>query len=187
MLLKWPTIDLWKINRICTTAFPYLSLFSVSPTRQYHTNNGIYGHRKRPVESARYTPKPRSTGISGLISAFREHGHKRARIDLLRLQQSAEVPELDPVLYGLNASQSHDVSGLLHPNVARGGKLSTDDVMRVLEEVYCGTTAVQFEHMETAEERDWFADRYESLRGERMSDARRVEVAKLMLRSQVVL
>ena len=56
------------------------------------------------------------------------------------------VPELEPGLYGLSLEdlKAHDLSGVLECGQCSA---TTSQVVAILENLYCGTMAVQFQHL----------------------------------------
>ncbi|XP_071504973.1 2-oxoadipate dehydrogenase complex component E1-like [Diadema antillarum] len=95
-----------------------------------------------------------------LVSAYREHGHKRATLDPLGLQTARAVPELDPSLYGFSANggETYNVTGIL--NIGKE-TATLQEILDHLEKTYCGTLAVEYSHLLTSEEKEWFADEVE--------------------------
>lgn len=60
-----------------------------------------------------------------------------------------------------------------------------EEVQSYLEDVYCGHLSVETGQLCSLEEREWFADRFEELKGESFSTEERKRLAKVMLESQV--
>uniref|UniRef100_A0AAY5F2V7 2-oxoadipate dehydrogenase complex component E1 n=1 Tax=Electrophorus electricus TaxID=8005 RepID=A0AAY5F2V7_ELEEL len=61
---------------------------------------------------------------------------------------------------------------------------SPEEVVAYLESTYCGTISVETSHLQSLQERVWFADRFEELKKETFSSKDRRQLAKLMLESQ---
>lgn len=60
-----------------------------------------------------------------------------------------------------------------------------EEVQAYLEEAYCGHLSVETSQLSSLEEREWFADRFEELKGKSFSAEERRQLAKVMLESQV--
>jgi len=53
--------------------------------------------------------------------------------------------ELDPAQYGVAANTMHSLCGILHVGPE---KLLTGDLVALLEDLYCGPVAVEFQHLQ---------------------------------------
>ncbi|WP_027802075.1 2-oxoglutarate dehydrogenase E1 component [Paraburkholderia dilworthii] len=79
------------------------------------------------------SPVARTLQIRRFIEAFRQHGHRQASLDPLRLAPMPEVPELDPVFHGLDPAQPIGAENPLLPPSA-----AVHELERQLRRVYCG-------------------------------------------------
>lgn len=61
---------------------------------------------------------------------------------------------------------------------------TAEEVVAYLESTYCGGISVETSQLQTLQEREWFADRFEELKKEAFSPEERRMLAKLMLESQ---
>jgi len=75
----------------------------------------------------------RTLQVRRFIDAFRQHGHRQASLDPLRLTPVPEVPELDPVFHGLEPAQPIGAENPLLPPSA-----AVHELERQLRRVYCG-------------------------------------------------
>ncbi|CAG2255189.1 DHKTD1 [Mytilus edulis] len=176
-------LTLWRLHsapRIFQSAYAYTSL--------YHSENGIYGHRRK---EQRLSPEkvPQNVVTSEnfqayrLTEAYRKHGHKKATLDPLDFNRDGfGVPEIDLSNYGLSkdSTTQFDVNGILNNGAS---KLTTAQLTDTLENIYCGPIAVEFDYLQT-EEREWFAHTFESQRKSLIPDERKADLAKLMLKCQ---
>ena len=91
------------------------------------------------------------------------------------------IPELSAPYYGLS-NTTHS----LHEGILNGWKESatTEEVVERLEQLYCGSMGVEFMHIESAEEREWFAREFEAAATEYLDSATKKEIASSMLISQ---
>ncbi|CAG2189122.1 DHKTD1 [Mytilus edulis] len=141
-------LTLWRLHsapRIFQSAYAYTSL--------YHSENGIYGHRRK---EQRLSPE------KDLLSCFQW------------------CTEIDLSNYGLSkdSTTQFDVNGILNNGAS---KLTTAQLTDTLENIYCGPIAVEFDYLQT-EEREWFAHTFESQRKSLIPDERKADLAKLMLK-----
>ncbi|KAG0412152.1 hypothetical protein HPB47_010708 [Ixodes persulcatus] len=112
--------------------------------------------------------------LQGLIDAYRKNGHRIAQINpLVKTSTAQYIKDLDPQTYSLKPTKR--VSG--H---------TVEEVVGHLRDAYCGPMGVEFMHLDE-DRRTWFAERYETLVGERRpSVERRKKMAEILLKSQAV-
>ncbi|XP_013414055.1 probable 2-oxoglutarate dehydrogenase E1 component DHKTD1, mitochondrial, partial [Lingula anatina] len=124
-----------------------------------------------------------NSNLLRLVTAYRRHGHRKAALDPLGRLKPQECAELDPVYYGLGEAQytAHNLYGILHSG---SESATTEEVLQFLEQTYCGNSAVEFEHLPSLEERNWFAKRWEESQFEEISKDKKIALAKLMLKCQ---
>ncbi|MFM0524290.1 2-oxoglutarate dehydrogenase E1 component [Paraburkholderia strydomiana] len=79
------------------------------------------------------SPVARTLQVRRFIDAFRQHGHRQASLDPLRLTPLPDVPELDPVFHGLDPAQPIGAENPLLPPSA-----AVHELERQLRRVYCG-------------------------------------------------
>uniref|UniRef100_A0A8C1USJ6 2-oxoadipate dehydrogenase complex component E1 n=1 Tax=Cyprinus carpio TaxID=7962 RepID=A0A8C1USJ6_CYPCA len=144
-------------------------------------------HVRDPEQPRRSCPKPpppldaADHGLARLVEAYRAHGHKVAKINPLLPQTPVQdsVPEI-----GLLNGAVHGVlntTGLRHFGKAEA---TSEEVVAYLERTYCGRISVETTQLQSLQEREWFADRFEELKKEPFSPEERRQLAKLMLESQ---
>ncbi len=94
------------------------------------------------------------------------------------------LAELGTSHYGLHPHwPKHDTRRLL-PGWSRT-EASADEIARHLHDLYCGAIGVEFMHLESAAEREWFAREFEASAAEPLDAATRTRIATSMLVSQV--
>ncbi|XP_071963051.1 2-oxoadipate dehydrogenase complex component E1-like [Antedon mediterranea] len=160
------------------------------PRSLYHAKTGIYGYKPAAQQTLQefkvdrevLSKRIENAALSQLVEAYRSHGHKKAKIDPLGLQVPSPTPELNPELYGLCSTSKFDLSGIL--NTADKGSKSLDEVISALESIYCGATSAECSHLETLEEREWFAQKFEESRSWQLTDSEKIEIAKVIAKSQ---
>ena len=79
-----------------------------------------------------------------LVQAYREHGHKAARVDPLGLQPRPPVAELALDQFGLSAHTAVEVEskGLVHGGVGKG-TTSVGELVKYLDSTYCGGITIE--------------------------------------------
>ncbi len=109
-------------------------------------------HEKKQVEVLR------------LIQAYRLRGHQASRLDPLGLWQRQAPADLSIHHYGLTDADLD--------TVFRTGDLATGkpeatlrEIVDALQSTYCGTIGAEFIHIVDTEQRKWFQQRLESVRG----------------------
>ncbi|ESO02643.1 hypothetical protein HELRODRAFT_106795 [Helobdella robusta] len=63
-------------------------------------------------------------------------------------------------------------------------ELTISELVKLLQNVYCGTLSAEFEHIQNLDERVWFAKRMEKFPIRTLTNDQKVHYAKLMLKSQ---
>uniref|UniRef100_A0A8C1DKR7 2-oxoadipate dehydrogenase complex component E1 n=1 Tax=Cyprinus carpio carpio TaxID=630221 RepID=A0A8C1DKR7_CYPCA len=92
------------------------------------------------------------------------------------LDRVPEVSLLNGVVHGVL-----NTTGLRHFGKV---KATSEEVVAFLERTYCGRISVETTQLQSLQEREWFADRFEDLKKEAFSPEERRQLAKLMLESQ---
>ena len=88
---------------------------------------------------------------------------------------------MKPEYYGLQNSYHSDLVGIVN---SWKNSATTEEVIEQLEKLYCGSIGVEFMHIESAEEREWFATQYESIAAEQVDTKTKKAVAEAMIVSQ---
>jgi 2-oxoglutarate dehydrogenase E1 component len=98
-----------------------------------------------------------------LISAYRQRGHQKARLDPLGLQVRDPVADLDLVFHQLSEADLDTVFqvGSLYLGTA-DATLAT--IVEAMERTYCSTVGAEFMHIVDTEQRHWIMSRMESVR-----------------------
>ena len=116
-----------------------------------------------------------------LIRSYRVRGHLIARFDPLGLEGSTHHPELDPRTYGFTDA---DMERPIFIDYVLGLETATiKEIVRVVQETYCGSIGVEFMHIQHPDEKAWIQRRIESihnqtqftLRGKRTIHERLIE------------
>lgn len=109
-------------------------------------------HEKKQVEVLR------------LIQAYRVRGHQAAQLDPLGLWQRPVPADLSINHYGLTNA---DLDTVFRAGDLFIGKeeASLREIHETLEQTYCRTIGAEFAHIVDSEQRNWFMQRLESVRG----------------------
>ncbi|KAH9519446.1 putative 2-oxoglutarate dehydrogenase E1 component DHKTD1, mitochondrial [Bulinus truncatus] len=122
--------------------------------------------------------------IVQFIDAYRNYGHLKASLDPLKLKEEKRVlTELDLKLFGIDSNDKTVIPtlGLLYD---KSTHTAISDLVQILEKHYCSSIAAEFQHLQTMEERIWFAEKFESRHEIEISETRKTELAKLLLRCE---
>ena len=123
---------------------------------------------------ARPTPAPGSGGINNeherkqvkvvqLISSYRFRGHQQAKLDPLGLMVREQVPDLQLAFHGLNKADL-DTTFQAGPLYMGKPEATLREIVDTLEATYCGNIGAEFMHITSFEEKQWLAQRFESVR-----------------------
>ncbi|MBD8474633.1 2-oxoglutarate dehydrogenase E1 component [Pseudomonas sp. CFBP 8770] len=109
-------------------------------------------HEKKQVEVLR------------LIQAYRMRGHQAAQLDPLGLWQRPAPADLSINHYGMTNA---DLDTTFRAGDLFIGKeeASLREILEALQQTYCRTIGAEFTHITDSEQRSWFQQRLESVRG----------------------
>ena len=136
---------------------------------------------------ARPTPAPGSGGIHlqherkqvkvvQLISSYRFRGHQKANLDPLGLMVREHVPDLDLHFHGLTEADL-DTTFQTGPLYFGKQEATLREIVESLEETYCGSLGAEYMHITSFSEKQWLAQRFESVRSKpTYGDEARVDV-----------
>lgn len=100
---------------------------------------------------------PSSIPASQLIDAYREHGHRRARLDPLARVPLPDVPELRLRFHGLDPAQKREPSSAILPTATTMQELEWQ-----LKRVYCGAIGLDCSSVRKRQRRAWLYARMEA-------------------------
>ncbi|XP_069765756.1 2-oxoadipate dehydrogenase complex component E1 isoform X1 [Narcine bancroftii] len=154
--------------------------------RLYRTQRGVYGYKPQRSDAAlQFTgekmPPQVDHSLIRLVTAYRDHGHKAAKINPLGQDEQKIIPE---IRFLTELLQSNDL--VCTKDLLNFGKdeSSLEEVLAYLDKTYCGHMSIEISHLETMLEREWFAQRFEQIKQETLSPEEQRLLAKLMLESQ---
>lgn len=98
-----------------------------------------------------------------LISAYRQRGHQKAKLDPLDLWQREPIPDLDMHFHQLSAAD-YDTSFQTGKLYIGKEEASLKEIIDALEKTYCASVGAEFMHIVDTQERVWIQQRMESVR-----------------------
>lgn len=121
------------------------------------------GAAVRHVEASGGEAQDRAqAAVTDLIREYRSYGHLCAAIDPFGRERAVPV-ELTPVSHGLKQADMDRVFDSTSLTDAPD-RMTLREIVRVLDETYCGSIGVQFTHITSREERLWLMQRIEKNR-----------------------
>lgn len=155
----------------------------------YHSKSGVYGYIPRTedvldsLEESVIKQRQELCNICRFVQAYRQHGHKKAVLDPLGLKGGKTVVELSAERYGLRSSDGGkiiDASGIFS---GVSGPVSCQEFIAALEKEYCGSLTAEFEHLSSEEEREWFAQMFETKNQLGFTPERKIKVGNILLKA----
>lgn len=119
---------------------------------------------------------------TALLQAFREHGHRLARIDPLGSEPPGH-PQLTPSFFGTTLDELDELPASLVVEDGREGSVS--DALNDLREIYAGSIGYEFEHLDDHLKVRWLWQHVETGRHtEPMSAAERKNLLERLTRTE---
>jgi 2-oxoglutarate dehydrogenase E1 component len=122
--------------------------------------------RAQPVSAAAVSSEheKKQVEVLRLIQAFRMRGHQASQLDPLGLWERKAPADLSIHHYGLTDA---DLDTVFHTGELFIGKQEATlrEIREALQSTYCGTIGAEFTHIVDSEQRKWFQQRLESVRG----------------------
>lgn len=107
--------------------------------------NGLYIFKNNSMITylyGKFLPKP---VCEWLLSKYPVAVDKTSTVMTQVMYICSTPKELDPAQYGVAANTMHSLGGILHVGPDR---LLTGDLVALLEDLYCGPVAVEFQHLQ---------------------------------------
>ncbi|HET7769245.1 MAG TPA: 2-oxoglutarate dehydrogenase E1 component [Chloroflexota bacterium] len=101
--------------------------------------------------------------VGELATAIRDYGHLASRLDPLGSDPPGD-PELDPATHGLSETLLERLPAAAVKGPAAEGRRSAKEAIDALRQIYCGTTAYDYDQVQEIEERNWLRDAAEARR-----------------------
>ena len=161
LYLKDPTTipDDWRIY--------FDSLPSVSDEEEEISHKEIIDRFKQEEVNPSINPKSsdniyhsKQAKVIQLIEAYRSRGHYKAKLDPLRLKPTRHCDDLELSFHDISES---DLSEVFDTDTLKIEKKSASlsEIIQALEKIYCGTLGIEFNHISSLSEREWFQNRLE--------------------------
>ncbi|GAB6031789.1 putative 2-oxoglutarate dehydrogenase E1 component DHKTD1, mitochondrial [Chamberlinius hualienensis] len=161
--------------------------------RHYHRLSSVYGYfvpangrdAEQAVPADVLHNRSANANLYRLVTAYREHGHNYAQLNPLSSDaKKRTLNDLKPSTYSLNENEDklYNIKGILNY-----GKEAANlkEIIAILENVYCGSVAAEFTHLEEVE-REWFAEKFENMKlNELVENSEKITIATEMIKSQV--
>ena len=112
----------------------------------------------------------KQVGVLRLIQAYRMRGHQASTLDPLGLWQREQIADLTLAEYGLTDA---DLDTVFRTGELQIGKeeASLREILDALKTTYCGTIGAEYMHIVDSDQRRWFQQRLESVRGKPQQSA----------------
>ncbi|HBQ03165.1 MAG TPA: 2-oxoglutarate dehydrogenase E1 component [Halieaceae bacterium] len=119
-----------------------------------------------------------------MISAYRQRGHQKAKLDPLSLHPRAPVPDLDLEFHELSEADLDTVFQVGSLYIGKADA-SLAEIRVALEKTYCHTIGAEFMHIVSTDERHWIMSRIESVRGAPALDREsRVSILRRLIKAE---
>ncbi|WUH91732.1 multifunctional oxoglutarate decarboxylase/oxoglutarate dehydrogenase thiamine pyrophosphate-binding subunit/dihydrolipoyllysine-residue succinyltransferase subunit [Streptomyces sp. NBC_00433] len=142
--------------------------FRVSPAKDAGDGHGI------PAEPGAADLAVKAVRVAALIHSYRVRGHLAAATDPVGAEPPTGHPELEPAGHGLDgagdAEREFPVDGF-----AGREAMALREVVDTLRAAYCGTTGIEYMHIQDPRERRWIQQRAEGPQ-QRLGHAERLHV-----------
>ncbi len=103
----------------------------------------------------------KQVAVLNLINAYRTLGTYNADLDPLKRRQKEYIPELDPAYYGLTQADMN-TQFYVGSDFAHSPKSALSEIIKKLDQTYCGSVGVEYMHIINPEERKWVQERVEN-------------------------
>lgn len=172
-----------KLNKSKLTSFP--------ATRHFNYQKEIYindfdcvGDKKLAAQVT--NSRASNPNLYRYINAYHKYGFKLAKLDPLGLTNfDSHVDELDPAVYGLSGTASKfNVDNLLFK--PDSSQLDVTEIEAYLKRHYSSNCAIEFDHLQNEEEKLWLAKEFEAVNSKTLENNVKLDLLKLLLKSQVI-
>ena len=134
------------------------------------TSNGEISHQNiikefknisRKNSISKTTVDERQGKVIRLIQSYRNRGHQMASLDPLGLMERKKIEDLNLEFHGLN---QNDLEEEFYTDtfLSDTKKMKLKDILKSLQEIYCGNIGIECNHIVESNERRWFQRKFES-------------------------
>lgn len=142
-----------------------------------------------------YARRAEQSNLYRFIDAYHEYGHLNAKINPLDDSTNANIVNnsnhslsklLDPANYGLtNNSHKYSTNGLLFSSNQQQQQMTVEEIEQYLKNTYSAKLTMEFKHLTNEEEKLWLMKEFETLNHQQLETKTKINISKLLLRSQV--
>ncbi|MFK7977058.1 MAG: 2-oxoglutarate dehydrogenase E1 component [Halioglobus sp.] len=105
----------------------------------------------------------KQVSVVQLISAFRQRGHQKAKLDPLELVERDHVPDLDLSFHQLSEADFDTVFQTSSLHIGKADA-TLGEIYEAVERTYCDSIGAEFMHIVDTTQRHWIMQRMESVR-----------------------
>nr|CAB3237826.1 probable 2-oxoglutarate dehydrogenase E1 component DHKTD1, mitochondrial [Phallusia mammillata] len=154
---------------------------SVISQRFYRYKQDVYGYKNSANVVIQENESPGSKqeltyAAHKLKEAYESHGHKLATIYPLKNITHLNTEELDPAYHGLN----------LQDKVLLQGDLSVENLVKKLQNTFCGNSSVEASMIDNVEERSWVLEKFAELHKTEISKDDKQNICSMLVKSEVL-
>ena len=106
----------------------------------------------------------KQVGVLRLILAYRMRGHQASTLDPLGLWEREDIADLTLAEYGLTDADLDTVFRTGELNIGKE-EAPLREIVEALKSTYCGTFGIEYMHIVDTNQRRWFQQRLEGVRG----------------------
>lgn len=146
-----------------------------SPAQAVQLPPGYLSSRDPSLQSTAICPPTQAADqskLAKLVFAYQSKGHHIADIDPLGRRRNGQAshaerpPELNPSYYGFTTAdmdREFKLGSDILPHFILQGRnsMSLKEIIAACESVYCGSYGVEYQHIASAEKREWLRERLE--------------------------
>ena len=156
------------INNPEDLSIEWLDFFTNLP--DHPTSNGEISHQEiikefknisRNNKVSKVSVDERQGKVVRLIQSYRNRGHLKAKLDPLGMMERRLVEDLNIEFHGFSEM---DLDEEFYTDTFNTGKnkLPLREIVKRLEEIYCGSIGIECNHIMESKERRWFQKKFES-------------------------
>ena len=156
------------INNPEDLSIEWLDFFTNLP--DHPTSNGEISHQEiikefknisRSKAVSKVSVDERQGKVVRLIQSYRNRGHLKAKLDPLGMMERRLVEDLNIEFHGFSEM---DLDEEFYTDTFNTGKnkLPLREIVKRLEEIYCGNIGIECNHIMESQERRWFQKKFES-------------------------
>ena len=113
-------------------------------------------------ENGQQADLSKGIAVAELVHAYRAHGHLAAKLDPFGRERERPA-ELDPAHWGIDDAELDQRYPI--PDMPGKGTMTLRETLSLLDETYCGSIGIEYQHIGRPEEREWLGERLEAVRG----------------------